>query len=380
MKPILFFILLGMAMPGNGQVTKGPSSKQLNSLLQKEMEQLHIPGMAVAVVREGKVLHLGTYGIANVEWNEPVTKHTAFQIASVTKLFTSTLVMKYMQAGKLRLDDPITKFLTDAPAGWNDVRVKHLLSHQSGIPWPASIGGFIGTRPSTSDKPASREQVYKDMRDSAFTFKTGTKESYINGDAFVLQMVLEKIGGGSIGDIFQKEVFGPLQMTNSGFDEETRNFPAQVMRPLKYKSQLFTKGKNGPLVFKSFYNPTSYCSAGLYVSIDDAVKWAIALDEEKFLQHDLLEQVRMPMPNKGSFTALGWHRDNMNGHEALGHSGGPGLGDILRFPEQKLTIIVFSNYADQLPYLAATIAQLYFPDIKLPDAPKTMERGFDKML
>lgn len=373
------FLLLALFLISFNTKSQPPLSKRIDGLVRQEMKELHIPGMAVAVVQNGKVLHMGTYGIANIEWNQGVTKNTAFQIASVTKLFTSTLVMKWIQDGKLNLDDPITKFLTDAPAGWKDIHVRHLLSHQSGIPWPASIGGFLGTKPSTSDKPASKEQVYKDMTDSALVFNAGEKESYMNGDAFVLQMVLEKIGGKNISEVFAEEVFAPLHMMNSGFDGETRNFPAQVMKPVNNKSQIFTKGKTSPLIYKSFYNPTSYCSGGLYMSIDDAAKWATALDKGDYLKPNIVELVKTKMPLNGSFTALGWNREVFNGHAAFGHSGGPGLGDILRFPEQKLTIIVFTNYADMYPYLAASIAQLYYPDIKLEKLTKTLDRGYDKM-
>ena len=296
MKTICFILLLAFSLSGFKTKNHPPSSTQINQLVKQEMNELHIPGMAVAVVQDGKILHLGTYGMANLEWDQKVTKSTAFQIASVTKLFTSTLVMKFIQDGRINLDDPITKYLPDAPQAWKEIRVKHLLSHQSGIPWPASIGGFLGTKPSTSDKPASKEQVYQDMKDSAVVFRPGEKESYMNGDAFVLQMVLEKIGGKSIGEVFEEEVFMPLKMKNSGFDAELRNFPAQVMKTIKYKSQIFTKGKTGPLVYKSFYNPTSYCSGGLYTSIDDAVKWAQALDKGEFLQAGSIEKIKTKMP------------------------------------------------------------------------------------
>jgi CubicO group peptidase (beta-lactamase class C family) len=374
---LLVFLLICLA--GAAQAKISPTPKLIDEVVNREIKELGIPGMAVAVVHDGKLAYFKSYGIANSEWNEPVTKNTAFQIASVTKLFTSTLVMKYMQEGKIDLDDPVTKYLADAPAAWSTVRIKHLLSHQSGIPWPASIGGFLGTRASTSDKPASKEQVYKDMKDSAMVFKPGEKESYINGDAFVLQMVLEKIGGKNITELFNEELFTPLKMTHSGFDQETRNFPAQVMKPVKNKSQIFTKGKTEPLIYKSFYNPTSYCSGGLYMSVDDAVKWAIALDKGDFLKSSIVEQLKTKMPLNGSFTALGWNLEVFSGHEGFGHSGGPGLGDILRFPEKKLTIIVFTNYADMYPYIAAYIAKLFFPDMVMEEVKtKTLERGYDK--
>lgn len=376
----LALLLLPIGLAGFTDKQLPPSSRQIDLLIRHEIQELQIPGLAAAVVRDGRILYMHTYGIANIEWDEPVRKNSAFQIASVTKLFTSTLVMKFMQEGRIRLEDPISKYLDNAPASWKNIEVRHLLSHQSGIPWPASIGGFLGTKPSTTDKPATKEQVFKDMADSALVFKPGAKESYMNGDAFVLQMVLEKIGGKTIVDLFNDEVFTPLHMNDSGFDTEYRNFPAQVMKPVKNKSQLFTKGKNGPLIYKSFYNPTSYCSGGLYMSLEDAVKWAVALDKGDFLTPETVSQVQTNMPLNGSFTALGWNRENLNGHMAVGHSGGPGLGDILRFPEQKLTIIVFTNYADMYPYLAANIAKLYFPDINLPALPeKTLTRGYDKL-
>jgi CubicO group peptidase (beta-lactamase class C family) len=176
MKTFCFILFLTLGASGFKEKKDTPSSEQINQLVRKEMSELHIPGMAVAVVQDGKILHLGTYGMANIEWDQKVTESTAFQIASVTKLFTSTLVMRFIQDGKISLEDPVVKYLQDAPESWKDIRIKHLLSHESGIPWPASIGGFLGTRPSTSDKPASKEQVFKDMRDSALVFKAGEKK------------------------------------------------------------------------------------------------------------------------------------------------------------------------------------------------------------
>jgi len=380
MKPICLFLFLVTNLTGYAQKANPALSKKIDLLVQQQMKEIGIPGMAVAVVQNGIVQHMGTYGMANIEWNQPVTNNTAFQIASVTKLFTSTLVMKFIQDGKISLDDPINKFFPDAPVSWKPILVKHLLSHQSGIPWPASIGGYLGTKKSTGDQPVSKEQLYKDMTDSALTFHPGEKESYMNGDAFIIQMILEKIGGKEIGSLFQEEIFTPLQMHNSGFDGEMRNFPAQVMKPVKNKSQLFTKGKNGPLIFKAFYNTASYCSGGLYMSVEDAVRWAVSLDKSSLVKPEIVCQINTKMPLNGSFTALGWNRDVFNGHEALGHSGGPGLGDILYFPEKKLTIIVFSNDADMYPYMAATIAQLFFPDISLPPlTEKTIDRGYTKL-
>jgi hypothetical protein len=116
------------------------------------------------------------------------------------------------------------------------------------------------------------------------------------------------------------------------------------------------------------------------MSIEDAARWAVALDKKEFIKKHILDQLTAKMPLNGSFTALGWNHENWNGHDGYGHSGGPGLGDILRFPKEEITIIVFSNYADMYPYLAASIARLFFPEIKLPEIQKTLDRGYEKLL
>src|SRR5689334_18251426 len=104
MKSSIPFFFLSFILFAVYSQKRQPTSKEIDQLVRREMAELHIPGMAVAVVQDGKLLHMGTYGIANIEWEQPVTKNTAFQIASVTKLFTSTLVMKYIQEGKISLD------------------------------------------------------------------------------------------------------------------------------------------------------------------------------------------------------------------------------------------------------------------------------------
>ena len=115
------------------------------------------------------------------------------------------------------------------------------------------------------------------------------------------------------------------------------------------------------------------------MSVEDAARWAIALDKKEFIKGEIVDQLKTKMPLNGSFTALGWNHEKFSGHDAYGHSGGPGLGDILRFPKEDLTIIVFTNFADMYPYMAASIAKMYFPDISLGEIQKTLERGYDKM-
>ncbi len=360
-----------------------PQAARLDSFLQQEIKISSIPGLAVAIVKDGKLVYQYKAGTANIEWDAPVTTHTAFQVASVTKLFTSTLVLKWIQEGKINLDDHVQTYLPEAPASWKAIQIKHLLSHQSGIPWPSGIGGFIGTTASGNTKPPTKTEIFNQLKDSALTFTPGAKESYMNGDHFVLQMIIEKIGGKPYPQLLQEEVFLPLGMKDSGFDLELRELPSQVMKPLPHKSQLFTKGKNGPYVFKSFYNANSYTSAALYLSLADAITWAVALDKGSLLHTSSIDSIQATMALNGSFTKMGWVKEKIYDQVTYGHSGGPGLGHILRVPEKKITIIVLNNNADVYPYIAPALVGICSNVTEIKEATlqtKMLNRGFDKRL
>jgi CubicO group peptidase (beta-lactamase class C family) len=354
------------------------TNPEIDRYIKKEMQELGVPGMAVAVVKDGKVLHSNTYGIANIEYNLPVTSNTTFQIASVSKLFTSTLVMKWIQEKKLDLEHGINQYISVIPAIWEPIKIKHLLAHEGGIRWPSTLGGYLGTVAATGVRVLPLDTLVQQLKDSTLVFEPGTKQMYQNGDYFVLQYILEKIGGKPIEQVFKEELFTPLGMASSGFDVEMRSHPYQTMLPVANKSQNFTKGKNGPLIFKGFYSPASYCAGGMFLSVSDAIKWAIALDREVFINKTIQEQITRSTAVKGGFTQLGWTIQDNEGHVMTGHSGGPGLADVIRFPEEKLTIIVLSNDADMYPYMAQTIAKMYVPAIKLQHLPRSFNRGLSR--
>jgi CubicO group peptidase (beta-lactamase class C family) len=353
-------------------------TQAIDHYIKNEIRELGIPGMAVAVIKDGKVLHCNTYGTANIEHDLPVTPNTSFQIASVVKLFTSTLVMKWIQEHKLSLDDYLSKYIPDIPKGWQPIQIRHLLAHEGGIKWPKTLGGYIGTSTAANFNVEPLEKLVENLKDSTLVFQPGSQQVYQNGDYFVLQYILEKIGGKPIQQIFDSEIFQPLDMTSSGYDVEVRSFPFQTMLPIPHKSQNFTKGKNGPIIFKGFYSPASYCAGGMFLSIADGIKWATALDKGILISSSMQEKITIRTNTNGGFTQLGWTIQENAGHQMIGHSGGPGLGDIIRFPKEKLTIIVLSNYVDMNPYMAEAIAKLYFPEIKLNPIPKSFERKLNR--
>src|SRR6185369_15058004 len=105
----------------------------IDDYLRAQMVKNHIPGLAVAIVRQQKIIKLKGYGTANLEWNQPVTPDTLFQIASSTKPFTGTALMMLVEDGKISLDDKISKYLPGAPAAWQNITIRQLATHSSGL-------------------------------------------------------------------------------------------------------------------------------------------------------------------------------------------------------------------------------------------------------
>jgi CubicO group peptidase (beta-lactamase class C family) len=107
------------------------------------MRNLHIPAASLAVVRNGRIVKAKGYGLANIEANFAATPKTAYEIGSMTKQFTAAAVMMLVEEGKIALDDKITKYFTEAPQAWNQITVRHLLNHTSGIQNHVAVPGYL---------------------------------------------------------------------------------------------------------------------------------------------------------------------------------------------------------------------------------------------
>lgn len=128
-------LLAGLSGVGRAQTEKDDAlSLGVNEIVRTGMREQKIPGVALAVMRNGKIVKAAGYGLANIELNVPVTPESLFHTESVGKTFTATAVMMLVEEGKVALDDKITKYLLGAPPAWDGVTIRHLLSHTSGIP------------------------------------------------------------------------------------------------------------------------------------------------------------------------------------------------------------------------------------------------------
>ncbi|MGC4044945.1 MAG: serine hydrolase domain-containing protein [Armatimonas sp.] len=337
----------------------------VDSYIRMRQERDHVPGIAVAIVKDGKVVRKKGYGYADLEHKARVTTDTPYQLASVTKQFTATAIMMLVEEGKLKLEDRVSQHLTDLPAAWSEVTIRQLLNHTSGIKSYTSVPDF-GKMMRTD---FSHQEILGLVAKEPLEFASGSAWNYNNTGYFLLGMLLEKVSGKLYGDFLTERIFKPLGMSR------TRVNNLQIVIPGRARGYTWDGStvRNGEYV-----SPTQPYAAGALIStIDDMIKWADALESRRLLTQASWDQIwtatRLTTGKTENY-GFGWSVNELNGHRMVEHSGGiPGFAtDIVRFPEDRVTVIVLCN-SDQInaASLATGIARHYIPTLA-PTPPKTI--------
>jgi len=339
-----------------GQTNEIAVSRNVDRFVNNQMKNLKIPGMAIAVVKNGKILKKTVYGFANLDWNNKVTEHTNFQIASCTKLLTSTLLLKTMYDKKISLEDSISKYITDCPKEWMAIKIENLINHSSGIADYYESDVYLPT-----------EKIVEAVKKLPLIFKTSSKQQYGQSDFMVLSYIFEKIYNKPFVQILKEEVAVPLKMNDGAFDMEYK-VNGQFLRTdiIKEKVTTYYDLDGKMKAYKYLYPQYTYPAGGYFASIDDMTNWAIGLDKEiqfpnSFSENYIYKTDKIDGKD-ADFSKVGWVVSKENVLYA-GHSGGPGLSDILRFPKEGYTFIVLSNDGELLPTFARAIASFYIKEL-----------------
>src|SRR4030095_5761635 len=171
---------------------------------------------SVLVAENGKVIFKKGYGLANMEWNIPVETDTKFRLGSITKQFTSMLILQLVQEGKIKLDGKLTDYFPDYRKDTGDrVTVHQLLNHTSGIPSYTGLPNFFQD---ISRNPYSVTDFVKKYTSGDLEFEPGSKFSYNNSGYFLLGAIVERITGKPYEQVLKERIFAPLGMKNSGYD------------------------------------------------------------------------------------------------------------------------------------------------------------------
>jgi CubicO group peptidase (beta-lactamase class C family) len=317
-----------------------------------EMDRQHIPGLALMVARDGKIVRAEGFGFSNLEHRVAVKPETIFQSGSVGKQFTATAVMMLVEEGRIGLDDSITKYFSDAPEAWKPVTVRNLLSH---------TGGFTDY-PKDFDfrKDYTEADLFKMVSAIPLAFPPGTKWKYSNLGYLTLGILIHRVTGEFYGDMLKERIFVPLDMETTRIMNEADIIPNRAAGYRLVKGQV----KN-----QEWVSPTLNTTAdgSLYFSVLDLAKWDAALYTEKLLKRSSLDEMWTPVklnngqPNSGHY-GFGWEITNPYGHRLIAHQGSwQGFEtQISRYVDDKLTVVVLTNLGGANPEkIASGVAQIY---------------------
>jgi len=308
----------------------------------------------VLVAENGKVIFNKGYGLANMEWKIPNKPDTKFRLASITKQFTSMLIMQLVEEGKIKLDGKITDYIPEYRKDTGDkITIHHLLIHTSGIP---SFTNRQDWREQNLKKHTVDEMV-KEYCSGDLEFDPGTKFSYNNSGYFLLGTIIEKVTNKSYETVLKERIFDPVGMNNSGYDH--------FENIIENRAAAYQKAPGGYMhaAYLDMSNP--YAAGALYSTADDLYLWDQALYSNKLLSKKYKKIMFTPYKDNYAYgwgvykSQLGESTDSIN---VITHSGGiNGFSTrIYRMIDDKHLIVLLNNIGTSLNGMVPAIQNILY--------------------
>ena len=332
----------------------------IDDYLRQEMKARQIPGVGIAIARDGEIVRLSSYGLANIETETPVSERSVFAIASLDKQITAVGVLKAAELGLLRLDDPLAKWVD---ADFPGVTLRHLLSHTSGL--PDSVAETVGGR-AFSDY--STEQLLAHVSGLTTIAPPGHHFLYSDAGLFLAQLATQKAAGTDWWSFMRREVFAPLGMSSAvsmkpativpqRVSAYTLDGPASASRLIRDRRLDYDYG--------ALYSDLGMTVGDFarFLSAQDRVTPVALTTETRLASGEAASELF-----QWSRYGLGVGLDEILGEPVTLHSGHSGVG-FVRFPKRKLTVVVFTNLEHPVGSdpvgLAIGIAGLVEPTLSL---------------
>ncbi len=328
---ISVFLLIFSSCFGQKTATNQNEIKQkIDNYINEVIEINEIPGVALAVIKDGKVIYEKYSGKASLEDNKPVDKNTAFKIFSTTKLITNVGVFQLIEKGKLALEDPISKYLDNLPKEWQSIKVAHLLTHSSGLPNIVMFEDIPITLP--------YDEKIAILAKKPMEFVTGAEYNYNQTNYFFLAKIIEKITGltfeeyilqnqfpGVKSGVYFSSDFGKA-VPNSAF---RYNFNAKTNQ---YVKNTLNSGSDG------------HSANGLNITLPEFIRWNQNLDKNTFLKSETKYSMWEPFKytNSKEDFGYGWDFYPVNKVISYGFTGGNETA-FRKFVKNDMTIIFLSN-------------------------------------
>ena len=365
-RTILFSLLLLLLLESTNAQTKNPNEK-VNQILEKYQSK-NSPGVAIAIVKDGKVVYKKGVGVANLEYQIPITPQTVFHIASISKQFTLFSVLLLEQENKLSIDDDIRKYLPEMADFGHKITLRNLANHTSGIRDISNLMALIGL--GDTETISHQKAVELITQQTSLNFIPGNQFEYSNSGYILLAEIVQRVSKQSFAEFTSERIFKPLKMEHSLFINNTETI-------IKNHAYSYYKVEN--TYHKSTINCSIFGSTGLITSVEDLSLWAINFDKKTIGNETIFNKMQQKSHlNNGEEIsyALGQEIKEYKGWKCIFHGGGIASyrSYLLRIPEANFAVIVESNDADFNPLdIVFEIVDFYLKDKSpTPTATKTV--------
>jgi len=314
---------------------EGKMQEKIDALFQ-EFDRPYVPGASVAVIKDGGFLFKKSYGMANLEDKIPATPFTNYRLASVSKQFTAMAIMILKQRSKLNYDDSVIKFFPDFPKVAENITMRRLLSHTSGL---VNYEDIIPPDRSTQLKDQDVLALLKTQHGTCFT--PGAAYRYSNTGYALLALIVEHLSGERFADFMRENIFLPLGMMETVLFE-------QGISTIKNRALGYKETDAGFVINDQSLTSAVLGDGGVYSSIMDYFKWDQALYGETLVSRDILDEAfTSGKLSDGTLAGygFGWRVEEKNGMKIVHHNGSTcGFNTaVRRVPEKRLTIVIFAN-------------------------------------
>ncbi|MDR6132345.1 serine hydrolase domain-containing protein [Chryseobacterium sp. SORGH_AS_1175] len=363
----IVFLLLAVSF--SKQLTAQSITDSIDVFIKGKMAQLNIPGLQLAIIRNGRLDKLENYGFASLEHQVATSSETTFSINSMTKAFVGVAVMQLQEQGKLDVKDPISKYMDDIPDEWKSIRIDQILSNTSGLP----------------NNIDEKEQVLGDgnedrnwemVKKLPIEFRPGEKFSYNQTGYYIIGKIITKLSGQHFTKFIEENQFKACGMTSTRFGDSSDIIPNNSN---SYSTLYNDDGKwindgklhNSYAIFPLFFRTAT----GIISTSGDLAQWLMALQSRKLLKNpssidQMFATARLNNGNIGGFNkltngyALGWPTVVREEHPAMAPVGGM-RSALFLYPQDDLSIIVLTNLQGSNPeWFIDEIAGFYIPDMK----------------
>lgn len=337
--------------------------KQIDQLF-SAFDNLQTPGAAVAVAKDGKIIFKKGYGRADLEYNIPITPATVFHIASLSKQFTAFSILLLEGEGKLSINDDVRKYIPEVPDFGKVITLNQLMHHTSGLRDQWDLLAMAGWR---LDDIITKDQVLRLVsRQKDLNFNPGDEFLYCNTGFTLLAEVVARVSGQTFAEFTKKHIFDPLKMNSTLFYDDCE----KIVKNRAYSYHADSTGIKKSILSYSIVGATS-----LFTTVEDLSLWAMNF-ENPVVGKDIIGKMNIrAILTKGDTIgyAMGQGIGVYKGLKFNAHDGADAgfRSSLWRFPDQKFSVNVLSNFASFNPGgMAMKITDIYLKDKEVTSTPK----------